>query len=383
MTGQRRPRLSRIRVAGVELEHLIRVDRAARIPLATQMAQQVRWLIAAGQIPVGGLLPPVRTLAAHLGVNQHTVRAAYQQLARDGLAEGRPGRGTTVLPYDPERLAAAAPGVPTFVVGVVIPTFSPFYRPFLEGIEEAGGPPAFLLVGSAREDPQRGLHYLDRLLARGVDGVIVAAGMLPEREARSRQRAFPRMVFADWPGGPGPSIDFDLEQATFQGTQHLLEHGHTRIGLIAPPRSLPNLSPRYAGYQRALLDADLEAAPELRAVTTDFTVGSGRAAAQHLLSLPQPPTAVVTAGDLLAVGAYQAAQRIGLRVPTGLAIVGGDGTPDLVLDPSLTTTTLPAKEMGMQAMEVLQVLIGAKHPRPRRRILQPHFLAGGSCGCPA
>jgi DNA-binding LacI/PurR family transcriptional regulator len=92
---------------------------------------------------------------------------------------------------------------------------------------------------------------------------------------------------------------------------------------------------------------------------------------------------VVTAGDLLAVGTYQAAQRIGLRVPTGLAIVGGDGTPDLVLDPSLTTAALPAKEMGTQAMEVLQLLIGAKHLRPRRRLLQPHFLVGGSCGCPA
>jgi LacI family transcriptional regulator len=368
-------------VLGVELEHRIRVDRAARIPLATQMAQQIRWLITAGQIPAGRLLPPVRNLAAQLGVNQHTVRAAYQQLARDGLAEARPGRGTTVLPYDPERLAAAAPGVPTFVVGVVVPNFSPFYRPFLDGIEDSGGGPTFLFVGSAREDPERGLRYLDRLLARGVDGVIVAAAMLPEREARSRQRAFPRLVFADWPGGPGPSIDFDLEEATFQGTRHLLEHGHTRIGLIAPAPSLPNVFPRYTGYLRALADAGLAPARELQAVTADFTVGSGRDAAQALLCLPRPPTAVVTVGDLLAVGAYQAAHRMGWRVPADLAIVGGDGTPDVALDPPLTTVALPAKEMGMQAMEMLQLLITGRSPRPRRRILQPQLITAGSCGC--
>ena len=366
-----------------DVERHLRIDRDAPVPLATQIAQQIRWLITGGQLPPGRLLPPVRALGAQLGINQHTVRAAYQQLVRDGLVEARPGRGTTVLAYDPQRLAAAVPNVPTFTVGVIIPAYSPFYRPFLDGIEDAtGDPPPILLIGSAREDPRRGLRYLDRLIARSVDGVIVAAPVLPDKEARSRHRAFPRMVFADWPGGPAPAVDFDLEAATFLGIRHLLEHGHTRIGLIAPDRSWPNLSPRYAGYEKALRAAGLEADPRLQAVTPDFAVTSGRAAADHLLHLPQPPTALVTVGDVLAVGAYQAAQQLGLRVPKSLAIVGGDGSPDLVLDPPLTTVALPARQMGIEAMGMLQRLIAGQPPKPRRRTLHPHLVIGRSCGCP-
>jgi len=272
--------------------------------------------------------------------------------------------------------------VPTFIVGVIIPAFGPFYRPFLDGIEDAAGDhPPILLVGSAREDVGRGLRYLDRLLARNVDGVIVASPILPEKEARSRHRAFPRMVFADWPGGPEPAIDLDLEAATFLGTRHLLEHGHSRIGLIAPDRFWPNVSPRYTGYEKALHASGLEADPGLQAVTPDFAVTSGRAAADHLLHLPRPPSALVTVGDVLAVGAYQAAHRLRRRIPRDLAIIGGDGSPDLVLDPSLTTAALPAQEMGTQAMEMLQAVMAGRSPRPRRRILQPRLVVGESCGC--
>jgi len=267
---------------------------------------------------------------------------------------------------------------------VIVPAYSPFYRPFLDGIEDAAGDhPAVLLVGSDREDPRRGLQYLDRLLARGIDGIIiVVADIIPEREAHSRHRAFPAMMFADWPGGPGPAVDLDLEAATFQRARHLLEHGHTRIGHIAMARSLSNQAPRYAGYEKALRGAGLEPDPHLLAVTPDFQVSSGRAAAEQLLRVPQPPTAIVAAGDGLAVGAYQAARRLGARVPEDLAVVGGDGTPDVVLDPPLTTTALSAKEMGIQAMHMLRQLMAGRSPRPRRRTLQPDLVIGQSCGCP-
>lgn len=360
----------------------VRIDRTARIPLATQLAQQVRWLITEGQLPAGRVLPPARDLAAQLGINQHTVRAAYQQLAGDGLVEARRGRGTNVLAFDPEKLAASATRLPSFTVGVIIPDVSPFYRPFLHGIDDgAADASSILLIGTAREDAERGLRYLDRLLARQVDGVIVAGPIIPEREARSRRRALPAMVFTDWPGGPDPAIDFDLEAATLQGTQHLLEHGHRRIAFVAPPRTWDNVAPRQAGYERALREAGLEPDPRLSVTTADFDVTPARDVTVDLLGGPDPPTALVTAGDLMAIGCYQAAQRLGLRIPDDLAIVGGDGAPAVALDPPLTTTELPSYEMGVEAMRLVQELIAGRATEPGRRVLQPRFVVGGSCGC--
>lgn len=364
-----------------ESELPVRIDRAARIPLATQLAQQVRWLITEGRLPAGDLLPPARDLAARLGINQHTVRAAYQQLARDGLVESRPGRGTTVLAFDPELLASSASKLPSFTVGVILPEVSPFYRPFLHGIDDGSvDSSSILLIGSAREDPERGLRYLDRLLARQVDGIIVASPILPEREALSRRRALP-VVFTDWPGGPDPAIDFDLEAATVTGTTHLIDHGHTRIAFLSPPRSWENIRPRQTGYERALRAAGLEPDPDLTVNTPNFDVAPARTAALELLDRPDPPTAIVTAGDFMAIGCYQAAQRRGVRIPTDLAIIGGDGAPDIALDPTLTTTQLPSHEMGVAAMRMLQDLIAGSTPHPPRHTLQPRFITGGSCGC--
>src|SRR5512136_2954826 len=97
------------------------VDAEAPLPLATQLRQQLAWLIASGQVQAGDRLPPVREVAEHLGINRNTVRAAYQQLEADGLLTLRQGRGSLVLPYDMQRSRRQAASVPTFTVGVLIP----------------------------------------------------------------------------------------------------------------------------------------------------------------------------------------------------------------------------------------------------------------------
>ena len=79
----------------------LQLNPGSDISLIAQLAQQITWLIAGGELTEGDLLPPMRELAEQLGVHMHTVRQAYQRLEADNLVSIRTRRGTEVLAYDP------------------------------------------------------------------------------------------------------------------------------------------------------------------------------------------------------------------------------------------------------------------------------------------
>lgn len=294
---------------------LLRVDPTASVPLATQLSQQLAWLIASNELQTGDLLPPVRQLASDLGINLHTVRAAYQQLAADGLVTTRQGRQATVLTYDRTVVAARAPDLPSFTIGVIIPAFVPFYAPMLDGIEStAAEHSAMVLICNAREDPAAVATQLDRLIAKQVDGIIVTFPALPSTVALPPPGQRPSIVFIDQSNAPGPSVEFDLEGATLQATTHLVEHGHTRIGYLTPPVEIRNVAPKYTGFKRGLEAAGVTADPARVAAVPDFTVEAGYEGTIRLLDQPDPPTGIVAATDRLALGAMRAiASRSTLR----------------------------------------------------------------------
>ena len=246
------------------------VDSQSPIPLVVQLSSQVAWLIARGEVSEGERLPPIRGLAEVLGINFNTVRAAYKQLEADGLVITQRGRGTSVLSYQRERHLASKASTRSFTIGVIIPTHLEFYAPFLNALDSASTDPSLLFICVAHQDPARGLSYLDQLVAKNVDGIIVAGAMVPP-EIEAGINGQPPIVFADYPGVPGPSVLFNHEQGSALATAHILEHGHRRIGFLAPPRELPSAAPKYAGYKRALAQAGVALAAELIEIVSAVT----------------------------------------------------------------------------------------------------------------
>ena len=369
------------------INEFLRVDPDQAIPLSTQISQQFAWLIASGEIEAGDKLPSVRKLAEHLGINLHTVRAAYKHLESAGVVTTRQGSGTTVLPHDRQELAACFPDLPSFAIGVLIPGYEVFYGPLLAGIEEvAEDSPSLSFVCNTRGDPQRAARCFDQLIAKRVDGVIVVSEELPSDAMlpldRARATGIPPVVLADWPDGPEPLVLFDSEDGGFQATSHLLEHGHRRVGLVTPPIEWSNVAPIYAGYERALLSAGLEVEPDLVSPVSGFALEDGYAGCARLMDQPDPPKAIFAAADMLAVGAMQATRARGLHVPDDIALVGfGDIQVAVLLDPPLTTVSLPAYEMGVAAMTLLQQLIAGDPIESRRITLETQLIVRVSCGC--
>jgi DNA-binding LacI/PurR family transcriptional regulator len=141
---------------------------------------------------------------------------------------------------------------------------------------------------------------------------------------------------------------------------HLLELGHRRIGFITPPPSKCISQLRIEGFRKAFVEAGLPLRPEYL-VEGGFEFQNGIQGAEQLLSLRYPPTAILAANDLVAIGAIATLKKHGYRVPKDVSVVGIDDIQmAALLDPPLTTVAQPIYEMGRQGME--SILLRIENP---------------------
>ena len=362
------------------------IDTNSDLPLSLQLRQQLVWLIATRQLIEGEKLPSVREYAKHLGINMNTVRAAYKRLEADSLVTSRRGVGTTVLPFNPLQVTENATNIRTFAIGVVLPAFgSLFYLQFLEGIEETvKHEPSLLFVSTAQNSGLKAKIEIDQLIAKGVDGLIVASRAEAHKDGQrlaDRSSSLPPVVYVDQPNRPGYVVLLDSEKAGFEATSHLIEHGHERIGIISPPTEWASVGECTLGYRRALQQAGIEVDDSLLASTPEFTIEAGFEAAHELMEKGAAPTAIYAVSDVLAIGAMRAIKERGMQVPRDVGVVGyNDIELANLVDPPLTTVAAPARQLGVEAMSMLQRLIRGEEVTPNSVVLDTTLVVRRSCG---
>ncbi len=152
--------------------------------------------------------------------------------------------------------------------------------------------------------------------------------------------------------GPGIRLIMDDTRAARIATEHLIELGHRRIGFIAGPDEYELSGWRVDGWRAAMLAAGL---PTDGLMTQgDFSHASGRAAAQALLALPDPPTAIIASNDQMTLATLELARERGLTVPTDLSLISFDDTPIIRLaHPPLTAIVQPIAEVTAQAVTLI------------------------------
>lgn len=360
----------------MNLSDQIQINRNSAATFQEQIRQQITWLIAGGDLVTGDQLPPIRVLADRLNISLHTVRYAYQQLEFDGLVETRQGRGTHVTSFDLANFLQSDNELPSHTVGVVLPTWkNPFYHSFMQGAEEvAEADQTLILFCATHDDPVRAWKSIARLIAKNVDGLLIVSHDL--QTIMTPQKRFGKLsdlpiVMVDAPGYDGYAVQIDLESVGYTATKHLLDLGHTRIGLITHNQDFHNVKPINDGYHHALQEAGLKIDPNLISRVPGFDTTAGTQGMQELLLLKDPPTAVFAFTDLAALGAMQIIKKEGLRIPEDLSIVGFNNIPAAAfLEPTLTTVAAPSLELGQTAMKMLQELINGAVP-PNREIVLP------------
>lgn len=242
------------------------------------------------------------------------------------------------------------------VLDLVFTDLSPWGIEIIHGAEHAALAARSRIAVTIASDRKEISRWLANLAARPSDGVILVLTELPP-EYRKRLAALELpMVIVDPAGQSDPAVP-SIGAANWSGglaaTQHLVDLGHRRIGTVTGRPSVLCSQARLDGYRAALERAGLPIDPDLIAAG-DFRYEPARAAADRMLALPDPPTAIFAASDIQAMAVYETARERGLRLPDDLSVVGFDDVPMARwMAPPLTTVHQPLAEMAALAVRTL------------------------------
>lgn len=324
-----------------------------------------------------------RAIAARIGVSAATVSR---------VLNGRPGvapqtRARVLGAMRDEGLRARGGADRERLVAVVVPDLEdPVHATLAGGVESRLAQHGVTaLIGSSAKTGASENDYVDALVDRGADALVLIGG----RHTRTRvdtgllhrlhRDGVPLVLIGGHvPDLPVTTITTDHTAGARMAVNHLLELGHTRIGLAHGEGYLQTSVQQLDGYRSAMRDAFGEVDEDLH-VESSSSVSGGRAAGARLFAAGA--TAVLTGSDLMALGALFAARDAGLWVHTDVSVIGCDDTfLASVCAPPLTTVHQPFEQIATTAaLTIAQHVQGLDQP-PVHHVLAPKLVVRESTG---
>lgn len=323
--------------------------------------------------------PTISDVAARAGVSPMTVSRVIN--AEGNVREETKRRveeAIAALNYAPSVAARTLAGGEEIRIGLLHsnPSFA-YLSAFLVGsLDQASRANVQLVVEKCDEDGSEAAA-IEHLLRGRIDGIVLPPPLSdsPPVLAALEGRDIPVVAVAT---GRAPnwalSVSIDDRQAAYDMTCHLARLGHVRIGFITGNPNQTASAERLDGYRAALAEMQLPDAPEL-VVEGLFTYRSGLDAADLLLDVPNPPSAIFASNDDMAAATVAIAHRRGLDVPSDLTVCGFDDTAlATTIWPELTTIRQPVIEMSRTAVDLLVREIRMRKA-PAGRVSHPHVIA--------
>lgn len=333
---------------------------------------------------------PTRTDVARLaGVSVAAVSYAFDE--RNGKLSDATRRrildAAESIGYRPNKLAGGLRRGRTDLIGMMVPDITnPFFAELARSVErccyERG---LMLLLASVDNDPAREEEYIRSLTDLQVTGVIVTStnfgGISKNAQALIERSGVPSSrLDRNGDGSVVNTIAVDNLLGATIAVKHLLNHGYRNVFCIGGPKGLSSADLRVEGYR--------EACAGVTGVTGDIVRGtfqfeSGyRIGAEIVKKAKRLPDAIFASSDVQALGALQAIQEAGFRVPDDIAIVGFDGAREgRYSRPRLTTVAQPINKLARLAVESVVEQANGKAPSSAPVLLPPKLIRRSSCGC--
>jgi len=278
------------------------------------------------------------------------------------------------LKYIPSAAARSLTTKRTGTVGIVISDCSnPFFGELLLSIEEVLRPQNYaLIICNTAETLEYEAHYLDLLLNQRVDGIIAAATSQPWVELSRAEIQQTSVVFVDraYDNFDGYYVGVDNCAGAYLGTQHLIQQGYRKIGVLAGMDRLSTMRERLDGCCQALKDAGIQINSDWF-IRSQLSLEGGRQAMREFLNLSDRPEALFINNNLLALGALLEMGDRNSDLRNELGLVAFDDHPwAAVSSPALTVIRQPTKQIGQAAAEMILSLI-KEEPVPDKRVIFP------------
>ena len=328
--------------------------------------------------------PTITDVARRAGVSKSLV-----SLVMRGADHVSPERRQAVnkaaaeLGYRPNAMARSLVQRRTHLVGVMVSDLhNPFFADVVGGIQEQAARTGYkVLVNSGNRAAAREADAMETLLQLRADGIILGSPVLDDEVIGRASREVPIVLVGREAHGPAvDSVTNDDRAGAEVAVEHCVSLGHRRIAHIDGGHGAGAPARRH-GYEAAMKRLGL--GDLVSVVSGTYTEEGGHTGCLLLLAQTPRPTAIFAANDLAAIGALNAIEESGLKVPDDVSLVGYDNTSLAALRHiSLTTIHQPRLEMGQLALSTLLERVDQDREEPRRVILSPSLVVRASTAPP-
>jgi DNA-binding LacI/PurR family transcriptional regulator len=328
--------------------------------------------------------PTITDVARRAGVSKSLVSLVMR--GADHVSPGRRDavtRAAAELGYRPNAMARSLVQRRTHMIGVMLSDLhNPFFADIVAGIQDEAARTGYkVLVNTGSRAAPAEADAVETLLQLRADGIILTSPVLDDAVIEQASREVPIVLVGR--DGRGPSVDSvtnDDHAGAEMAVEHCVSLGHRRIAHIDGGHGA-GAPDRRRGYEAGMKRLGLGA--EVMMVPGTYTEEGGHAGCLVLLAQLPRPTAIFAANDLAAIGALNAIEESGLKVPDDVSLVGYDNTSLAALRHiSLTTLHQPRREMGRLALSTLRERMDDGRGQPRRVVLAPTLVVRASTAPP-
>lgn len=312
--------------------------------------------------------PTLRVLASETGLHPSTIsRILNGHVARTSPeTQARVLEAAERLGYQPNLAARFLRTNRSMTVGLIAPDLAdPVFAQLHAAAEAVARRSGYHVLLATVDSPGAHSHTdLDYLMARGVDGLLLASVESNDPIlSRLPDLRIPYVLVNRTVAGEHPSVTADDQLGGYLATKHLLELGHRVLGFVGGTPQTSTADGRLAGFRAALAEAGI--APDERHVLVgEFGTAHALDAAERILAVDPPPTAVVVVDDMMALAVRRVVVDRGLRVPEDVSITGYNDLPVAALsEPPLTTVRNFLDRIGeIAATCLIEAMDADKHP---------------------